>query len=163
MRRILPVLFSLILLPNLVFAQSDGTLSSKYATVLTSRDTITAPDGTMTLEETYTITHFADDAESPFARLVGHCWGTVVLESEDSAIGAGGACHMTDSEGNGFWQWWQFDEAGTEPCPIRCGTFGDYNGYGRFEGYTAKGTWNLTALFANGSVTGVSRGTFEWR
>jgi hypothetical protein len=157
------VFVCLALLPVETVAQSNGILSDEYAVVQTSQDTITAPDGTMTLYGTFTMTQFADDKEGPFANLVGHCWHSVVLETEDTAIAAGGACHLSDPEGNGFWQWFKFDEEGTEECPLRCGTFGDYNGYGIFEGYSSEGTWNLIALFPDGSAMGHHRGTYVWR
>jgi hypothetical protein len=117
----------------------------------------------MILEERFILSQFADDSDSPLNHLTGRCWGSVVFEGEEMAVAAAGGCHMMDSAGSGYYQWWQWEEAGTEDCPIRCGSYGDYNGYGRFAGFSGRGRWNLDAELPGNSVLGRHEGTYEWK
>jgi len=160
------VLVMALSFPTVLMAQSQGTHSDRYSTVGISMDTILTADGQMILEERFILTQLAVDPESPFDNLTGRCWGSVVFEDSEStetAQAAAGGCHMMDAEGSGYFQWWKWEEAGTPGCPIRCGSYGDYNGYGRFAGLSGSGRWNLEALLPGGSVTGRHTGTFEWR
>lgn len=160
---LVPSLAFLFFLPTSARAQETGTYSGEYSTIQTATDTVRAPDGSMTLKFTYQLTQIADDPESPFAHMIGSCWGTAVLEDEETPVGAGGACHLTDGQGNGYWQWWHQEESGTEGCPFRCGSYGDYGGYGRFEGYSAQGRWNMIALFPAGGGFGEAQATYQWK
>ena len=45
------------------------------------------------------MTQLADDNEGPFVALVGQRWEAVVLENEDSAVGAAGGCQLGVSSG----------------------------------------------------------------
>lgn len=157
------VLAGWTLLPACLGAQRTAAHSDRYSTVQISQDTIFTAQGQMILEERFILSQFADDPASPLNHLTGHCWGSVVFEGEETAIAAAGGCHMMDSEGSGYYQWWKWEDAGTEGCPIRCGSYGDYNGYGRFTGLTGGGRWTLDAELPGRSVLGRHEGTYEWR
>lgn len=164
--RILSFLFlGIVFLPNSLDAQSSGSHSSRYSVVNIAQDTIVTPTGQMLLEQRYVISHFPDDPDSPFSNITGQCFGSVVFPDTNGerAIAAAGVCHMMDDEGSGYYQWWQWRDAGTPECPIRCGVYNDGNGYGKFEGLSGSGTWNLTALTPGPGVTGRSTGTFSWK
>jgi len=100
--------------------------------------------------------------------LVGICTNahpaSAVLEEDDTPVGAGGGCHITDGQGNGYWQWWHQDVERTENCPIRCGTSGAFGGYGRTERYTDEGEWNMLVLFPGGTGGfGEASMRYQWR
>ncbi len=160
---LIPFFLLLLASPTETWSQEVGSYSGEYSTIQTSTDTVKAEDGSMVLKFTYQLVQIADDRDSPFAHMIGSCWGTAVLENEDTPVGAGGACHLIDGKGNGYWQWWHQGESGTEACPIRCGAFGDYGGYGDFEGYSSEGTWNMIVLFPAGGGFGEARSTYRWR
>ena len=158
-----PFFLVALLIPTVAKAQEAVAHGDQYSVSPVSQDTVMEPDGGMTVRSIFRLSQFADDPNSPFNHLIGYCSGTVVLEEDESAVGAAGGCHMVDSDGSGYWQWWQLDEGETEECPVWCGTYGDYNGYGKFEGYTGKGTWEIVAVFADGSEIGRHRRTVEWK
>lgn len=154
-----------LLLPPPLLAQEAATYSGRYSTVLLSQDTLITLDEQMILEQRYVLAQFADDPDSPFNNMTGRCWGSVVFENtnDEEAVSAAGGCHFMDADGSGYYQWWTWEEAGTADCPIRCGRYNDYNGYGRFRGMSGSGTWNLEALLPGESVMGRSVGTVAWR
>lgn len=164
MRRLLiPLLATGLLAPVTLLAQQAGTHSDRYSTVQVSHDTIVSADGQKVLEERFTLIQFADDPESPFHELTGHCWGAVIFAGPETAAAAGGVCHMMDGEGSGYFSSWVWEESETEACPIRCGSYQDFNGYGRFAGMSGSGRWNLTALLPGPAVTGRHVGTYAWK
>ena len=156
------VMMCLLVTPAQIWAQESGTYSGQYSTIQTAVDTVRAQDGSMVLKFSYELTQIVDDRDGPFAHMLGRCWGTAVLGNEDTPIGAGGACHLTDGQGNGYWQWWHQEASTSDECPIRCGTYGDYGGYGTFEGYSSQGRWNALVIFPSGSGFGAARARFTW-
>ena len=155
----------IIFFPNSLDAQDSGRYSGRYSVVNLAEDTIVTPTGQMLLEQRYVLSQFPDDPDSPFSNITGQCFGSVVLPATDSerAIAAAGTCHMMDDKGSGYYQFWQWRDAGTPECPIRCGVYNDGNGYGKFAGLSGSGTWNLTALTPGPGVMGRSTGTFSWK
>jgi hypothetical protein len=146
-------------------AQGSEPYSGRYSTVTISQDTIRPLTGQMILEQHYILTQLADDAGSPFDNLTGRCWGSVIFarDGDERTISAAGSCHFMDADGSGYHQWWQWRDAGTPECPIRCGIYENGNGYGRFAGLSETGTWNLEALLPGMSATGRAEGTVQWR
>ena len=151
------------LAPTCLMAQQERTHSDRYSTVMLGQDTIRTADGGMILEERFVVSQFADEEGSPMDKITGHCSGSVIFQAGEIAVAAGGVCHMMDAEGNGYFSSYTWEESFTEECPIRCGSYRDFNGYGKFEGMTGNGRWNLTALLPGMSVMGRHQGTYTWR
>ena len=151
------------LTPTCLLAQQEGTHSDRYSTVMLGQDTIRTAGGGMILEERFIVSQFADQEGSPMDKITGHCWGSVIFQGGEIAVAAGGVCHMMDPEGNGYFSSYSWEKASTEDCPIRCGSYRDFNGYGKFEGMTGNGRWNLTAELPGMSVMGRHQGTYVWK
>jgi len=148
---------------QVITVQTTDSNEGHFVTFPISQDTVLVGDGSKILHLQYRQFLYSDDPSNSIHNLIATCWGSAVLREDETTVGAGGGCHMTDSEGSGYWQTWQLDEAGTQRCPVRCGTSEDRGGYGRFEGLLGKGNWEVYELFPDGSAIGRSVGTIEWR
>ena len=144
-----------------VLAQQSVTISGPYSTVRISTDTVSAPNGGALVHFTYGLVMAGDDPGGLFNENKGDCAGTFVLSEDGTPVAGGGWCFVTDMDGDGWWQWWKLDEAGTPDCPIMCGTWGSYNGVGKFEDVSVTGTFRGVASFADGSGRGIAEGTYE--
>ena len=147
-----------------VYAQQSGTIAGQYSTIRISTDTVSSPNGGAVVHYTYgLVIPVGDDPSGLFNNNKGDCVGTSVLSEDGTPVAMSGWCFVTDMDGDGWSQWWKMDEAGTPDCPTMCGTWGGYNGFGKFENVTASGTFKVVASFADGSNTGISEGTYERR
>jgi len=104
---------------------------------------------------------FAEDAASPLNNASQNCTATPVVSASGELVTNAGFCMSTDADGDIAWFWWRQEESGTENCPTACGSWGYYNGIGKFEGITGGSTWKSVSDYPDGSGTGVWNGTYE--
>jgi hypothetical protein len=136
-------------------------MTGQYSTIRLSTDTVSAPNGSAVVHLTYGLVIVGDDPGGLFNNGKGDCVGAMVLSDEGTPVAMSGWCFITDMDGDGWWQWWKTEEIGTPDCPIMCGTWGNYNGVGKFENVSVSGTFRGLASFADGSGSGVSEATYE--
>ena len=144
-----------------VAAQQSVTMSGQYSTVRLSTDTVGAPNGGAFVHFTYGLVSSGDDPGGLFSSNKGDCAGVYALSEAGVPVTGGGWCFVTDPEGDGWWQWWTMEQAGTPDCPIMCGKWGGYLGFGKFENVSVEGTFRMSASFADGSGAGKVEGAYK--
>ena len=144
-------------------AQQSVTMTGQYSTIRISTDTVISPSGSAVVHATYGIVIVSEDPGDIFRHGKGDCVAASVLSDDGATIARSGWCLVTDMDGDAWSQWWKQDESGTPDCPIMCGTWGGYNGVGKFENISISGTFGVLASFADGSNTGTSEATYERR
>ncbi len=161
MKRIVLVGFSIVLLLPLVL-QAQEQIWGTYATSGLTLDTLVLSEDRVVTSAANSLLSDVDDPNSPFSGQKAQCIGKAVSTEEGGAVTSGGACFGENAEGDGYWWWWQLTEAGTEECPIECGTWTIFLGVGKFEGVTGGGTWEATAQNADGTASGDWQATIKW-
>lgn len=144
-----------------IFAQQSSTTTGRYSSVRISTDTVGSPNGGSVVHFKYGMLTHSDDPNNLLDNGKGDCVGASVLSEDGTPVAVSGWCFLTDTDGDGYFQWWQVDETATPECPIMCGTWGTYNGFGKFENVSASGTFSAVTSFADGSGTGISEATVE--
>ena len=134
------------------FAQSTGDGGGRYATHTMSVDSTELPDGGRVEVSHFRQVVFADKAGNPLDGTNADCVGMNMFSKGGAVTSASGSCYISDASGNGASMWWRMDEAGTAGCPILCGSWGYFDGYGKFKGISGSGTWKQTSLFPDGSI-----------
>lgn len=162
-RLTLSVVVSCLAGTTAMLAQQGVTVSGQYSTVRLSTDTVNSPRGGAVVHFTYGLVSSSDDPGGVFSEGMGDCVGTTVLADDGTPAAGAGSCFITDMDGDGWWQWWKLDEAGTSDCPIMCGTWGSYNGTGKFADVSVSGTFKGVAAFADGSGRGIVEGRYGRR
>jgi len=131
-----------VAIPTAALAQSfNGT----YMTSNISEQTTEMEDGSAQVLSHYRFMTRANDPSYPLHNTGGECVGLIRVSAEGMTSGGSGSCFTTDGEGSGMTMWWQLTKVGTADCPNICGVWGTYDGYGRFEGTPASGTWSQEA------------------
>jgi hypothetical protein len=108
---------------------------------------------------------FADDPASPLHNISSHCTSATVAMGDGDTVPNSGFCFNMDAAGNGYSMWWQETDVATASCPVRCGRFGAYAGYGKFEGISGMDTWRAETGLADGTGMGTweLNHTMKWR
>ena len=161
MKRIVLVGFSVVLLLPLAL-QAQEQVSGTYATSGLTLDTLVLSEDRVVTRGANGILVDVDDPSSPFSGQKGECLAKTVSTEGSDAATSGGGCFAENEKGSGYWWWWQLTEAGTEDCPIECGTWTIFLGVGEFEGVTGGGTWKATAQNADGTASGEWQATIKW-
>lgn len=145
---------SLLLLaaPAALAAQQTMSGEGVYGTRNFAAETTELPDGrTLTVNRFHQVT-FAADKSHALHDLAGECVGQLLASSDGSPLTGSGFCYQRNVEGDGVSWWWRQDSGGTADCPNICGTFGFVDGFGKFEGISGEGTWQVTAGFEDGGL-----------
>ncbi len=147
-------LLGCLVAPTTVLAQETITFSGRYTIGPVSWEEREIPGGRTIRTATFTKIFLTDDTTNPFNNMTADCVGTGVVSDEDTLIAGGGFCFLTGTDGDGCWMWYRSD-----------GSHGIYNGFGKFEGLTGGGTFEVVALFSDGERGGVAvwEGTYERR
>jgi hypothetical protein len=161
MKRIILAGFSIVLLLPLAL-RAQEQISGTFATSDLTLDTLVLSEDRVVTRGVNGILVDADDPSNPFSGQNGQCLGKTVAAQEAILVISGGACFAENAEGDGYWWWWRVTEAGTEECPMECGTWSIFLGFGRFEGATGGGTYRATAQNADGTGSGEWQGTIKW-
>jgi hypothetical protein len=138
----------LMTLPVSSFADQTG---GRYATHNSHEVTQEMPDGTKVVVSHYTQITFADDSSHPLDNVSSDCVGRFHATADDAFISADGMCTSFNAAGDTASFWWRADEANTADCPDLCGSWGYFNGTGKFDGIEGSGSWIRNTLFHNGS------------
>lgn len=149
----------LMMVPS-VFGQGPGSDAGRYATHNISVDSTELPGGGHVDILHYHQVVFADDPASPLDGTSGDCVGMTMFAGSGAVTTASGSCYIKDAAGNGVSMWWRMDTAGTADCPMMCGSWGYFDGYGKFKGITGQGTWKQVNMFADGH-TGTWTGSYS--
>jgi hypothetical protein len=150
----------LIMAAPAVFGGDSGTATGRFATHTMSTDSTELPDGgRVDVAHYYQIT-FSDQAGHPLDNTNANCVGMYVFSMDGSVASASGTCFGADVGGNMTSFWWRLEEAGTASCPGMCGSWGYFDGTGKFKGITGSGTFRQTTMFPEGS-TGTWKGSFS--
>ena len=139
----------LFAVPALGLAQST---SGRYATHDGEMKAEQMPDGSSVVLVRYTQSSFADDDSDPLGNTSSDCWGRLHMSADGDMQAANGVCVAFDGSGDSATSWWRLDESGTSDCPDMCGSWGYFDGTGKFDGIEGSGTWMRTTLFPNGSA-----------
>ena len=140
-------LFALTIVGPAAAQSGQGT----YIFVTLSADTIVKPDGALQIVIHQRQVMLASDATFPTHNLKSECVALVRVV-DGKVVGGSGSCFGESMDGHGLAQWWEMTESGTSACPVSCGTFAYFGGYGRFAGATGGGTWKYNGDFPDGSA-----------
>lgn len=138
----------LLTVPVAGFAQET---SGRYATSNGQEITQELPDGSKIQITHYTQISFAADSSHPLDNMSSDCVGRFHMSANDTPVSSDGMCTGFDGQGNSATFWWRMDEANTSDCPDLCGSWGYFNGTGKFNGIEGSGTWARETTFHNGS------------
>jgi len=145
-------LFTALLLMAAVPVVSLGqTADGRYATHNGHEMSEEMPDGSTVQMQHYTQITFANDRSHPMDNVSSDCMGRFHIAADGGLISAGGTCTGSDAEGNSSTFWWRADKVMTDDCADLCGSWGYFNGTGKFKGIQGGGTWIRSTQFANGS------------
>lgn len=158
-RNVAILVCALLLLASTVAVAGSGSGKGRYATYTVSDRTTELPGGGSVSISHYHQFVFADDPTHPLDDTNADCVGQFIL-SGDEVVSASGVCYGNDAAGSGFSYWWRMDEGGTEECPDLCGSFGYFDGYGKYDGISGKGTWTRTTVTPQGG-SGTWEGTYS--
>lgn len=150
----IPILALILALPSVALAGA-GSGKGRYGLHNITSSTTEMPDDRTIMVSHYHQVVFADDPAHPLDETGADCVGQFIM-SGDQVLAASGACYGRDAEGDGFSYWWRMDKGGTADCPDLCGSFGYFDGYGKYKGITGKGTWVRTSTTPQGGA-----GTWE--
>jgi hypothetical protein len=137
-------------------------VGGRYATHNSHEVTQELPDGTKVVVSHYSQISFASDPTHPLDNVSSDCVGRFHVSAEEAFISADGMCTSFNSEGETTSFWWRADKANTADCPDLCGSWGYFNGTGKYKGIEGSGTWVRNTLFHNGS-SGTWKGTAKLR
>ncbi|MFQ5550777.1 MAG: hypothetical protein ACE5FJ_06030 [Gemmatimonadales bacterium] len=115
--------------------------SGTYTTSEMTEQTTEMEDGGMQQLVHYRFMMRADDSNVPLHNTGGDCVGLIRISAQGTPTGGSGSCFNGDGAGSGITMWWQVTEVGSADCPLLCGVWDVYDGYGRFEGVTGRGRW----------------------
>jgi hypothetical protein len=132
--------------------------SGRYATANGQEMTQELPDGSKIQISHYTQISFANDSNHPLDNMSSDCVGRFHMAANDTLVTGDGMCTGFDAQGNSATFWWRVDQANTSDCPDLCGSWGYFNGTGKFKGIEGSGTWARDTMFQNGS-SGTWKGT----
>lgn len=141
-----------LLTPIAMMAQQKT--SGTFATMPGHAEEMELPNSQVLRQAAYRMVAFADDPASPMHNISSHCTSATVVTGDGGPVSNTGYCFNMDAAGNGYSMWWQETEASTETCPARCGRFGVYGGYGKFDGMSGMGTWRIEAELADRTAMG---------
>ena len=143
-----------------VSAAESGSSKGHYANHSTSLETVELAGGGSIEVNHFKQFTFADDPSHPIHNSSQDCVGVSRLDADGNIISASGSCFGSKGEGDSVSWWWRQEEAGTESCPIQCGTWGYFDGSGAHKGISGTGTWVNTVMFADGN-TGTWEGSYS--
>ena len=147
---------------TVLFALTNAGLaqeaSGRYATHNGQEVTQDLPGGGKVQISHYSQITFASDKSHPLDNVSSDCVGRFQMAANDALVSGDGMCTGVDTEGNSASFWWRVDKADTADCPGLCGSWGYFNGTGKFKGIEGAGTWVRDSMFHNGS-SGTWRGT----
>jgi hypothetical protein len=96
-------------------------------------------------------------SDGPLGNSENQCVGAWVKTKDGATMARSGSCLSLTDSGDGRSIWWRQTEIATAKCPIACGVFGIYAGFGKDKGLAGEGTWQLKSVFPGGA----GMGTFE--
>lgn len=128
--------------------------SGTYATMPVDAEEMDLPNDRILQQSVYRMVVFATDPASPLNNISSHCTSATVASPDGAIMANSGYCFNLDAAGNGYSMWWQETEAGTAGCPLRCGRFGLYAGYGKFRDVGGTGVWRAESALADGTGMG---------
>jgi len=143
-----------------VFAGDSGSGSGRFATHNGSTEVTSLPDGGRVEVAHYHQTVFASQAGHPLDNTNADCVGMYVFSADGAPSSASGSCFGKDADGDGTSYWWRLDKAGTSDCPGLCGSWGYFDGTGKFKGISGNGTFKQSTIFPDGS-TGTWKGSYS--
>lgn len=139
-----------------LFTLSGGALAADttgtYMTFARSATDSTLADGTHARLVHYYHAGTSEKADSPFANKTSECVARMILSNAGKVVAGTGFCFAQDAAGNGGSWTWKFTEAGTDKCPMVCGTFKWVEGYGNTSKVTASGTFRQTYAGKDGGI-----------
>lgn len=144
----------------MAWSQETGESAGRYATYTISLDSSELPDGGRVDVSHFRQIVFSDAPGHPLDGTNADCVGMMIFTASGAITSASGSCYIKDVAGNGASMWWRMDEAATADCPMICGSWGYFDGYGAFKGISGSGTWKQTSLFADGNM-GTWEGSFS--
>jgi hypothetical protein len=139
---------ALLALPQAGLAQEA---EGRYATHDGTATVQELPDGSTVQVTQYSQITFSDDASHPLDNTSSECVGRFHVAADGSLISGDGMCSSFGAGGDTNSWWWRVDESGTDKCPDLCGSWGYFNGSGKYAGIEGTGTWVRTTVFPNGS------------
>ncbi len=145
---------TLLAVPLLMGVSMSGLAEEtggRYATHNSHEVTQEMPDGTKVVVSHYSQITFASDSSHPLDNVSSDCVGRFHTTADDAFISADGMCTSFTAQGDTASFWWRADQANTADCPDLCGSWGYFNGTGKYKGIEGSGTWVRNTLFHNGS------------
>jgi hypothetical protein len=138
-------------------AQTSGSGEGQWVSALPTPETMETGDGATIQKYVYQQAGLGSGS-GPFDNVGADCAGMLIVSSDGAVTAGNGHCRtMSDDGSSGASYWWRVEEAGTDNCPLLCGSFGYFDGYGEYKGISGGGTWRQTVAAPNG----VSIGTWE--
>jgi hypothetical protein len=150
MRRATLLLLAAVLGTAPISSFADAT-SGRYATHNGQETTQELPDGSKVQISHYSQITFADDKSHPLDNVSSECVGRFHMSAAGAVVSADGMCTSFDAAGDTASFWWRADKSGTSDCPDMCGSWGYFNGTGKYKGIVGSGTWVRDTMFHNGS------------
>ena len=150
MRRVVSVM-ALALVIAVPAAFGEDNESGRYATRNLSTDSTDLANGGR-VDVVHHQATFADQPDHPLDNTVADCVGMYRITPDGTLGSASGSCFSRSASGDGTSYWWRFEKQGTADCPGLCGTWGFYDGFGKFKGISGTGTWQQTADFGDGGM-----------
>jgi len=150
MRRATLLFISTVLGTIPVCSFADVT-TGRYATNNGQQTTQELADGSKVQISHYSQITFADDKSHPLDNVSSDCVGRFRTSADGAFISADGMCTSFDAAGDTASFWWRADKSGTADCPDLCGSWGYFNGTGKYKGIVGSGTWVRDTMFPNGS------------
>lgn len=147
----------LVITAPAVFGQDNG--SGRFGMHNMSTNSTDLPGGGRVDVVHYHQVVFADQPGHPLDNTAADCVGMYRFNAGGTIDSASGSCFTKDAEGDGSSFWWRFEKQGTSDCPGVCGTWGYYDGFGKFKGISGSGVWQQTTMFPDGGA-GTWEGTY---
>jgi len=140
-----------VILGTIPLSSFADAATGRYATHNGHQTTQDLADGSQVLITHYSQITFADDKSHPLDNVSSDCVGRFRTSPDGAFISADGMCTGFDAAGDTASFWWRADKSGTSDCPDLCGSWGYFNGTGKYKGIVGSGTWVRNTMFNNGS------------
>ncbi len=131
-------------------AADSGSSKGTWANHNTMVSTTELPGGGSVMVQHTKQSHTAEDSSHPLGNTMADCVGVFRMAADGTVTAASGTCFVIDGDGDRTSFWWRQDAAGTESCPVACGSWAYFAGDGKYAGISGDGKWMQTTLFADG-------------
>ena len=148
LKRVVTVCVAIVVVGSLTALAGDsGSGNGHFTDFYSDMKVTTMPDGSMVQVFHYTNMTLSEDPDHPSANTAHECIGEMRITAAGAVSSGSGMCSKKATDGHGYSYWWEVEKAATPDCPVMCGVWSYYGGYGRFENLQGEGTWEVETEF----------------